>query len=62
MGQHEVRGISQADVWVFDARSSATARHAADHQLFGDGPAPWQSAGRQPVYAAVYRSGNQTTG
>jgi YVTN family beta-propeller protein len=65
LGEHEVPGIGRADVWVFDTTNPGATgfgTRAAIINLFGDRPrALAVSPDGNTVYAAVYRSGNQTT-
>jgi DNA-binding beta-propeller fold protein YncE len=66
--QFSTPGIGRADVWVFDARdpgapgASLGGRPLQIVELFGDTPrALAVSPEGTTVYAAVFRSGNQTT-
>ena len=64
--QFTTPGIGRADVWVFDATRARQhdRRHAAARSptLFGDTPrALAVSPDGSTVYAAVFKSGNQTT-
>ncbi|MGB5809867.1 MAG: hypothetical protein WBG86_05005, partial [Polyangiales bacterium] len=64
-GNFDVAGVGRADVWVFDADSLGSALGGtplARLVLFGDRPrALATTADGSTVYAAVFRSGNQTT-
>lgn len=64
-GDYDVPGIGRADVWVFDANSLGSAIGGTPLTivtLFGDRPrALAASPDGSRVYAAVFRSGNQTT-
>ncbi len=64
-GEYAVEGIGRADVWVFDAGnlgSSLGGMPLTIVTLFGDKPrALAKSPDGSQVYAAVFRSGNQTT-
>jgi DNA-binding beta-propeller fold protein YncE len=64
-GDYEVAGQGRADVWVFDAAnpgSSLGGDPITIVTLFGDRPrALAASPDGSTVYAAVFRSGNQTT-
>jgi DNA-binding beta-propeller fold protein YncE/mono/diheme cytochrome c family protein len=63
-GDYDVPGVGRADVWVFDATSLGTAMGGTPLtvvNLFGDRPrALAASPDGSKVYAAVFRSGNQT--
>lgn len=63
-GDYDVPGTGRADVWVFDATnlgSSLQGDPLTVINLFGDRPrALTASPDGSKVYAAVYRSGNQT--
>lgn len=63
--QLDVPGVGRADVWVFDAelaRSSPQGTPEIILTLFGDTPrALTVSPDGNTVYAAVFKSGNQTT-
>jgi len=65
LGQFASAGVGRADVWVFDATSLGTGlggTPTAVIGLFGDKPrALATNATGTRVYAAVFRSGNQTT-
>jgi len=65
LGQHTVPGIGRADVWVFDTGDLGLAGFGTPKTiitLFGDRPrALAVSPDGGTVYAAVFRSGNQTT-
>ena len=65
LGQHTTRGIGRADVWVFDTGDLGAAGFGTPKTiitLFGDRPrALAVSPDGGTVYAAVFRSGNQTT-
>jgi len=64
-GQYEVPGVGRADVWVFEATSLGSSLGGTPLTiltLFGDRPrALAATPDGSKVYAAVYRSGNQTT-
>lgn len=64
-GEYASEGIGRADVWVFDAGnlgSSLGGTPLTVLTLFGDKPrALTTSPDGSEVYAAVFRSGNQTT-
>ncbi|MBT8464449.1 MAG: hypothetical protein KJO57_07180, partial [Deltaproteobacteria bacterium] len=64
-GDYDVPGIGRADVWVFDATSlgpSIGGTPLTILTLFGDRPrALTATPDGSRVYAAIYRSGNQTT-
>lgn len=64
-GDFEVPGTGRADVWVFDANDLGTSLAGtpiARLVLFGDRPrALAATPDGTTVYAAVFRSGNQTT-
>ena len=64
-GEYDQEGIGRADVWVFDATSlgsSLGGDEIAIITLFGDKPrALAATSDGSTVYAAVFRSGNQTT-
>ncbi len=64
-GDYDVSGQGRADVWVFDTASLGTALGGTPLTivtLFGDRPrALAVSPDGSTVYAAVFRSGNQTT-
>jgi len=64
-GDYDVPGVGRADVWVFDATDLGTAMGGTPLtviNLFGDRPrALAASPDGSKVYAAVFRSGNQTT-
>jgi len=64
-GDYAVPGIGRADVWVFDASSLGASMGGTPLTivtLFGDRPrALAVTPDRSKVYAAVFRSGNQTT-
>ena len=63
-GEYDVEGIGRADVWVFDANSLGTSLGGDPLTivtLFGDRPrALAASPDGATVFAAVFRSGNQT--
>ena len=63
-GDYDVPGIGRADVWVFDATSLGSSLGGTPLTivtLFGDRPrALAATPDGSRVYAAVYRSGNQT--
>jgi len=63
-GDYATPGVGRADVWVFDANNLGTAMGGTPLtviHLFGDRPrALAVSPDGSKVYAAVYRSGNQT--
>ena len=64
-GEYDQEGIGRADVWVFDATSlgsSLGGDEIAIITLFGDKPrALAATSDGSTVYAAIFRSGNQTT-
>ena len=64
-GDFTLEGIGRADVWVFDATNLGVALGGTPLTivpLFGDKPrALAVSPGGGTVYAAIFRSGNQTT-
>jgi DNA-binding beta-propeller fold protein YncE len=64
-GDYDVPGTGRADVWVFDAGNLGSGLGGTPLTvitLFGDKPrALASSPDGSTVYAAVYRSGNQTT-
>jgi DNA-binding beta-propeller fold protein YncE len=64
-GQYETPGIGRADVWVFNATSLGTSlggNPLTIITLFGDRPrALAATPDGSRVFAAVFRSGNQTT-
>ncbi len=64
-GEYDQEGSGRADVWVFDATSlgsSLGGDEIAIITLFGDKPrALAATSDGSTVYAAVFRSGNQTT-
>ena len=64
-GEYDQEGIGRADVWVFDATSlgsSLGGDEIAIISLFGDkARALAATSDGSRVYAAVFRSGNQTT-
>ena len=64
-GDYDVPGIGRADVWVFNAASLGSAIGGTPLTivtLFGDRPrALAATPDGSKVYAAVFRSGNQTT-
>lgn len=63
-GEYDVAGLGRADVWVFDANdlgASLEGTPLTRLTLFGDRPrALAATADGATVYAAVFRSGNQT--
>ena len=63
-GEYDVEGVGRADVWVFDASSLGTSLGGDPLTivtLFGDRPrALATSTDGSTVFAAVFRSGNQT--
>ncbi|HHJ35049.1 MAG TPA: hypothetical protein ENJ87_04725, partial [Gammaproteobacteria bacterium] len=64
-GELTTPGIGRADVWVFDATNTGTSLggdRVAIVTLFGDTPkALTVSPDGNTVYAAIFKSGNQTT-
>jgi len=64
-GEFDVPGVGRADVWVFDADDLGTSlegKTLTQLVLFGDRPrALAATPDGSTVYAAVFRSGNQTT-
>lgn len=64
-GQYDTPGIGRADVWVFDATTLGAALGGTPETiitLFGDRPrALATTPDGSRVFAAVFRSGNQTT-
>ena len=64
-GDYDVPGIGRADVWVFNATSLGSSLGGTPLTivtLFGDRPRALSATpDGSRVYAAVYRSGNQTT-
>jgi DNA-binding beta-propeller fold protein YncE len=64
-GELTTPGIGRADVWVFDTRNPGSAvggKPVTVLSLFGDSPGPLAvSPDGETVYAAVFKSGNQTT-
>jgi YVTN family beta-propeller protein len=63
-GEYDVPGLGRADVWVFDANDLGTSLGGtplARLTMFGDRPrALAATPDGSTVYAAVFRSGNQT--
>jgi len=61
-GDSTTPGIGRADVWVFDVATASSGVPETIVTLFGDKPrALAVSPDGATVYAAVFRSGNQTT-
>jgi len=65
-GDFDVEGIGRADIWVFDASSLGSSLGGTEETIitvFGDKPrALAVSNDGGAVYAAIFRSGNQTMG
>jgi DNA-binding beta-propeller fold protein YncE len=64
-GDYDVEGIGRADIWVFDATSLGAGLGGTEETIitvFGDKPRALAVNGDgSKVYAAIFRSGNQTT-
>ena len=64
-GEYDVEGIGRADIWVFDATGLGTSLGGDPETIitvFGDKPRALAVSGDgSAVYAAIFRSGNQTT-